>query len=234
MRTVIDPGTGDPDRVLLLLPGRRSRPEDYETRGFVRAARESGIACEIVSPDAHLGYYMRRTIHVRLHEDILRPARSRGRDRVFLAGISLGALGSLITAHEFPGEVDALVLIAPYLGDDDIVGRIEEAGGLSGYAPDRPEDLENLWVWLKGYAEAKETRPPLLLAYGESDRFARAHRLLAAALPPDRVIREPGGHDWPTWGRLWARILRHPLVVEGLARRPGGGEAPTAASPRTR
>jgi enterochelin esterase-like enzyme len=30
---------------------------------------------------------------------------------------------------------------------------------------------------------------------------------MAAALRPDDVDVVPGGHDWPTWRRLWDRFL---------------------------
>lgn len=48
---------------------------------------------------------------------------------------------------------------------------------------------------------------PLYLGYATDDRFAFSHRLLAAALPPERVFTTEGGHDWPEWTRLWRRML---------------------------
>jgi hypothetical protein len=45
------------------------------------------------------------------------------------------------------------------------------------------------------------------MGYGVDDRFAFSHRLLAAALPADRVFTTEGGHDWPEWMRLWRRML---------------------------
>jgi hypothetical protein len=49
--------------------------------------------------------------------------------------------------------------------------------------------------------------PALYLGYAGQDRFAPAHRLLAAALPPARVASVPGEHDWPSWIALWQALL---------------------------
>ena len=54
--------------------------------------------------------------------------------------------------------------------------------------------------------------PPLHLGLGREDRFAERHRVLAAALEPGEVDTVPGGHDWPTWRRLWDNFLDVRLV----------------------
>jgi hypothetical protein len=36
----------------------------------------------------------------------------------------------------------------------------------------------------------------------------RASSLLADALPPGRSLTEKGGHDWPTWTKLWTDFLQ--------------------------
>jgi len=47
----------------------------------------------------------------------------------------------------------------------------------------------------------------LYLGFGRSDRFCAAHELLAATLPPESVDVIDGGHDWPTWFRLWENFV---------------------------
>ena len=49
--------------------------------------------------------------------------------------------------------------------------------------------------------------PPLHVGLGREDRFGARHRVLAAALPAERVDFVPGGHEWPVWRRLWERFL---------------------------
>ncbi len=50
-------------------------------------------------------------------------------------------------------------------------------------------------------------RPDLFLGYGRSDRFAFSDRLLAAALPAERVFETEGGHDGAPWLALWQRQI---------------------------
>jgi hypothetical protein len=57
------------------------------------------------------------------------------------------------------------------------------------------------------FIQARHSDPQLYLGYGREDRFAEAHRLMAAALPPEAVNVVPGGHDWRTWTTLWENFL---------------------------
>jgi pimeloyl-ACP methyl ester carboxylesterase len=220
---VIAAGHPGSDRLLVLLPGRGSSADSYEKEGFVRDARAAGLTADIVAADAHLGYYQQRIVHVRIAEDLIGPGRARGMRRVWLGGISLGGVGSLITAYKYPADVDGLLLLAPYLGPDSLIAQIEQAGGLRAWTPPADAtDFVALWGWLKGYATSPAERPPLILAYGDHDRFVRGERLLAEVLPADRVFTAPGGHDWETWAPLWRRALRHPLLQEALAAQASG------------
>jgi hypothetical protein len=49
--------------------------------------------------------------------------------------------------------------------------------------------------------------PPIYLGYGMRDRFSSASQLISQRLPQERVLTEPGGHDWSTWLALWHRML---------------------------
>ncbi len=196
------------DRCLVVfLPGRGDLPEDFYRQGFDRELREAGSACEVVAVDAHLGYYFERSIEDRLRQDVIGPARARGVDEIWLVGISLGGLGSVIYTKEHPQEIDGIVMLAPYLGGKEIAEEIAAAGGLRAWHPREPLesfDFRRLWQWL---GQPNSGRPPIYLAYGERDRFARANSLLADVLPPERVITLPGRHTWHTWSRLWSAVL---------------------------
>jgi pimeloyl-ACP methyl ester carboxylesterase len=209
-------GGPETPRLLLLLPGRGDTSGDFARHGFVQMAREAGITADIAAADAHLGYYFNRSVADRLEADLFALPESRRYRETFVAGISLGGLGAMILAREYPARVQGILAIAPYLGPDSLLAQIETAGGLAAWSPGSG-DFEGLWSWLKGYATGAD-RPPLYLAYGESDRYARGHRLLARSLPKERVFTEPGGHhDWKTWQKLWVRAVRSPGGVPGLA-----------------
>lgn len=209
MRTVPYPGAGVAGGDLVIfLPGRGDRPEDFEERGLLAAARQAGLDADVLAVDAHLAYYYERVISERLWADVVTPARARGYRRLWLVGISLGGLGSVATLQEHPDAAAGLLVLAPYLGEPELVREIEAAGGLAHWRPGPAErDFRGVWAWLRGCATHGVPRPPLWLAYGESDRYAYAHRLLASALPPERVLVAPGGHDWTAWSRLWADFL---------------------------
>jgi pimeloyl-ACP methyl ester carboxylesterase len=208
LRTIAYPGAGvAAGDLLVFLPGRGDRAEDFEERGFLAAARKAGIEADVLAVDAHLAYYYKRIVPERLWEDVVLPARARGYRRLWVVGISLGGLGSISLAQEHPDAVAGILAIAPYLGEPDLTREIDAAGGLArwGGAPSEP-DFRGVWGFLRGYATA-DHRPALWLAYGESDRYAYGHRLLATALPGDRVFVAPGGHDWQAWDRLWGEFL---------------------------
>lgn len=189
-----------PRALLVLLPGRGDLGEDYTRHGFVaRALAEPGV--DVVTVDAHFGYYADRTIRERLHEDVLAPARGRY-EQIWLLGISMGGIGALLTAEKYPDDIDGILLIAPYLGRRRTIEAVMHAGGLAKWQP--PTELawdERLWAWMKS------TETPIYLAYGTEDFGARAHAVLAAALPEDHVLTAPGEHAWTTWTPLFDRLL---------------------------
>jgi pimeloyl-ACP methyl ester carboxylesterase len=196
--------------LVVLLPGIGDGKDDFRRQGFVRAFQNHGSPCDLIALDSHFGYFANGSIVERIHEDVIAPARSRGVERIWLAGISLGGLGAALYARDRPGEVDGLVMLSPYLGDDAILDEIEKAGGPRVWHPaSAPEerDLRGLWVWLQGYGTPGTERPPLLLGFGDSDRLARGHRMLASLLPPERVLHTYGGHTWHAWRRLWSQVL---------------------------
>jgi pimeloyl-ACP methyl ester carboxylesterase len=223
LRTVSHPGSGPAGGDLIVfLPGRGDQAEDFERRGFLGAARAAGLAADVIAVDAHLAYYQKRVIVDRLWEDVVVPARARGYQRLWFVGISLGGLGSLLLAQNHPEAAAGLLVLAPYLGEEEIAREIESAGGLARWsgAPSK-DDFRGLWGWLRGYA-TREARPPLWLAYGESDRYAYGHRLLGSALPRDRVLVAAGKHDWTAWNRLWAEFLTRGAFPGTIPRRGGG------------
>lgn len=204
------------DTLLVMLPGAYSTIDEFVREGIVDAVRKQRLRVDVVRVDAHLGYYNKGTVFERLRQDVIEPARARGYRHIWALGISVGGLGAIAYSDKFPGELEGLVVLAPYLGERLTSIEIANAGGLAKWrVPPRELAMdERLWRRLSAYAQVPTAPdlPPLYLGYGTEDRFAFSHRLLAAALPPDRVATTPGGHDWPEWRRLWLELLpRLPL-----------------------
>ncbi|HPC82307.1 MAG TPA: alpha/beta fold hydrolase [Thermoanaerobaculaceae bacterium] len=204
--------------LVVLLPGRGDRAGVFRREGFAPAVAAAGIRAEVVAADLHLGYYVRRTADVRLREDVVAPARARGVRQVWLVGVSMGGLGTLMYDRYHPGEVDGLVLLAPFLGDRPVIEEVAAAGGLARWTP--PATLaaddwqRDIWRWLRRWVEPRGT-PLLVLGWGESDALARSNRLLAEVLPPERVFVRAGGHDWRVWRELWTAMLASGQVAPG-------------------
>jgi S-formylglutathione hydrolase FrmB len=212
-----------PRALLVLMPGRGMALSELQERGFVRAVRERGFDVDVSLVDTHLGYWQERSVFHALREDIIAPARQRGVTQIWLAGISLGGYGALLYDARYPGEVAGAVAIAPYLGLQEVVDAVSAAGGVRPWTSPllgpfdesaTPVDTDrHLWRWLQRQTgpagPGTSTAPPLPihLAFGDSDRFVKAQRLLAAALPPERVVVTPGGHDWPAWQPAWGTLL---------------------------
>ena len=223
-------GPSPADRLMVFLPGMGDILEDYEFYGFIEAARRCGVSADMVVADMHFGYYLRRTMVERLEQDVIVPARQNGYRQIDLVGISLGGFGALYYAMHCHGKVARLFLLAPYLGDENIIAELTRAGGAEKWTPEPTAENDyqrELWQWLKTYTNGNANFPTLYLGYGLLDKFAPANQLLAQIIPQAQVHTIAGKHDWPTWIRLWNLLL--PEAVDGSAIRASAAE-PSAAS----
>lgn len=211
IRTIHSPAVPGARTLIVFLPGRGGAPEDYAREGFQKIAADAGLDADTIAVDAHLGYYRKRTATIRIKEDVIDPAHAAGYTRIVLVGISMGGLGAVLYAKQQPQDIAAIVLIAPFLGDKDVLDEIEAAGGIAKWTPAQPlpesDYQRDVWKWLRGYADPNQSRPPVYLGFGTGDRFLRSHRLLAGMLPPSQVFTAPGGHDWAPWREVYRQIL---------------------------
>lgn len=211
-----------PKPLIVLLPGRGDGADQFVEQGFTDAVVGSGLA-DVVAVDATQGYYMRRTLITRLFDDVVGPARKMGYQRIWLAGISMGGLGALLTAQSDAAQFEGILLMAPFLGDADVIEEIRDRGGLAAWTPPQGLDANvdyqrGVWRWLKRYANATTSTPRLYLGFGTEDRFVRSNELLAAVLPQGNVFRTKGEHDWPPWREVMGAFLRSgALTAPGAA-----------------
>jgi pimeloyl-ACP methyl ester carboxylesterase len=204
------PGAGAERVMLVMLPGAGDRPEDLVAHGFIRALRQRRLPVDVAAVDAHMGYYLERSIVEHLAADIIVPAQAQRRERLWLMGISLGGTGAVAYAREHGDGVEGVVLIAPFLGTRGLIAEVERAGGLSRWRPGNAhahDDERALVAWLKDYRPDDPVLPKIYLGYGTEDRLVPASAMLAQRLPAGRVARVGGGHDWRTWLAVWERLL---------------------------
>jgi pimeloyl-ACP methyl ester carboxylesterase len=215
-----------PDTLVVLLPGWGDRARDFQRHGFIDAMRAAGIDADVVAVDVHSGCCWRRKLARRIELDVIERARSEGYTSIWLAGISMGGQGALLTAERFD-DVDGVVLLSPWLGAHPIVTQIEASGGLRAWTPPptRRDPMTRVWSWLGEVV--RESARPLYLACGADERW-RSITLLVEALPAEHVVVAPGGHDWPTWRRAWPELLVRGAFARGHVSRRGTRELPAA------
>ncbi|EAT15302.1 alpha/beta fold hydrolase [Desulfuromonas acetoxidans] len=201
--------------LLVILRGIGGSAEDFERLGAIAAVRQRNLPFDVVVPDAHFGYYKKQTLVDRLYEDVIQPARQQGYQHIWLAGFSMGGLGSLIYVREHPEDIDGILLITPFLGWDGIIHEIKDAGGVSVWQPgtfDPADDWQRMvWSWIKEYQHALPLgppSPPIYLGYGQDDSIAdEGPPLLATVLPPCNSFHIPGGHDYEVMLTIFRRHL---------------------------
>ncbi len=194
------------DTLVVMLPGRGDRADVFIREGFEQAGLEHGF--DTVAVDAHLGYYMRRSLLERLHEDVIAPAREAGYENIWLLGISMGGLGTLLYASEYPDEVDGVVLLAPFLGDRSAIETIVASGPLEQW-DGQGEGLKDYEIRIWSYIRDARTgggSVPMVLGYGLSDGMAEGYEKLLDYMHPSSVYTLEGGHKWTTWRPLWDQI----------------------------
>jgi pimeloyl-ACP methyl ester carboxylesterase len=192
---------------MVWLPGAFDAPADFVQAGFDAAVARRGIDLDLQFVDLALDHLGDRSAIERLARDVARPARAAGCGAVWLGGISLGGSFVLDYAATDAGPWDGLCLLAPYPGNRLLLGEIARAGCLAAWRPGpRAESDEERRIWRFIQARGAE-RPPLFLGYGREDRFAQGLDLMAQALPQAAVQVIEGGHDWPTWSKLWELFM---------------------------
>lgn len=207
--------TGKPQRLLVILPGRGDDLEGLRRSGAALAAQRAWPDADVVLAELSLGYYMQGRAAERLHAEVIQPARARQRYReVWLAGASLGGMGVILYDRAYPGEMDGLVLMAPYLGDGKMVREVAEAGGVATWNAGPPQELgadtfqREMWRHIQRWQRTPAEGQRVWLTYGNDDRLRRAMPVLAPALRPDQVFVVEGGHAWKVWTPALEVVLR--------------------------
>lgn len=173
--------------LLVMLPPARACAQDLVDQGFVAALREQRLPVDIAIVDAQADDYLEPDIGERLAAEVV-PLCAKGYSQRWFMGISLGGFGCMALARQPAAGVEGVILIAPFFGSRD------------------PETLE---------LEEQVRLSAVYLGFGDADRYAEPSRRLARHLPPERVVQLPGAHDWPTWMRLWRKLLaKVPFAVE--------------------
>jgi hypothetical protein len=204
-------------RLFVFLPGRRDRASDFVGRGFITLAQNRVPALDCVAVDATLGYYLDGSVADRLQREIIEPARMLGYREIWIVGVSMGGLGAFFHEKAHPGDVNGLILLAPFVGDElKLFAEIDAAGGPANWARSEPASSprgnrskyqRELWRFL-GRLQMDEANPlQIWVAYGNADRLRPGIERLRRIIPPERVFQLAGGHTWEVWTAGFKEIL---------------------------
>jgi pimeloyl-ACP methyl ester carboxylesterase len=201
---------GDAEILLVMLPGAGIKGAEFAEQGMVAALRAHGLSVDVTVAHPDIELYLEDGVTEVLHRAVVEPALARGIKRIWLLGISLGGMGALLYASAHQQHVEGIVLLAPFLGTKGTIAELDRAGGLAAWSAANSgatEPEKRLLRWLQARLASPASDPALYLGYAAQDRFAPAHKMLAACLPPACVAIVPGGHDWPSWSALWRALL---------------------------
>jgi len=214
------PATG----LIVLMPGFGDGPRHYVKHGFVDTVRAANPAFDVVAVNAHFGYYRNFSVVDRLHEDIIEPLRERY-DAIWLVGISMGGLGAAIYTMSYPDNVDGMILLAPFMGSEEVVEEVMSAGSLGRWTPpdlstiedDRDRRYYELWTFYQGYVTDPGRKPGLYLGFGDQDHLRGPNAFVAEVLKPEQSLVLSGGHKWRVWKPLFAELANRAITDENLA-----------------
>ncbi len=192
-------------RLVVVLPGRADDLVALQRSGIAAAIQSAWPDADVILAALTLPYYRAGDAPQRLHSEIVQPARTQGYRSIWLAGASMGGMGTLLYDATYPGTLDGLVLFAPYLGDEALLREIRGAGGVARWQPGPPHAVNadtwqrELWRHLQTWASQPAQAQRVWLTYGDKDRLRNAMPLLETVLPPAQVLHREGGHAWSVW-----------------------------------
>jgi hypothetical protein len=213
--TLLIPAQQPSQRLVVVLPGRADDLGALRNSGMIEAIQTQWPDADVLLAEVTLGYYMQGRAPERLRAEVIAPARERGGYReIWLAGASMGGMGVVMYERVYPGEMDGLVLLAPYLGDTGQLREISEAGGVTRWdaGPAQaigPDNWQHeLWRQIQHWSRSPDQAGRVWLAYGDRDRLRKAMPLLIPALKQDQILVREGGHAWTVWSPAMGEVLR--------------------------
>ena len=198
------------DKLIIFIPGVYDSVDKFKKEFFFSDAREAGIKADIVAININAGHLAEKVMIPRIRKDIFRLIRNDGYKNIWIVGVSIGGLSSLVYLHHHEKDLCGVVVLAPYLADDRLIEEVRKFGGIKKWVPaaekikDSIDDqINSLWRWLT----TKNDFSNIYLGYGKQDRYLVGSHLLETFLEPSHVISLDGEHDWVTGRKLWNEQL---------------------------
>jgi len=204
--TVPGNGGGASKTLVVVLPGLGDNVSALRKSGIADAIHRAVPSADVQLVGLTLAYYSQGRAVKRLHDEVIAPAQRLGYRDIYLAGASMGGMGVLMYEREYPNVARNLVLFAPYMGDKELIGEVNTAGGLKEWNPgpvpaqlNRDNVPREEWRLVQSWLGNPERARNVWLVCGQSDQFYEASKLVAVVLPKQNYLTPPGGHAWKVW-----------------------------------
>lgn len=102
-------------KLVVFLPGRGDDLAGLQKSGIAQIIQRDWPDADVELAGLTMAYYTDGQSTRRLHDEVLAPALKHGYREIWLAGTSLGGMGALTYDRDYPGEIDGMLLMAPYL-----------------------------------------------------------------------------------------------------------------------
>ena len=205
--TYTSPEKNHDKQLVVLLRGFGNGNDYFEKLGWIDQLQNRHPSYDVIVPDLHYGYYREDSFIQRLNEDVIMPAKKKGYTSIWLLGISMGGLGTIMTSEKFSESITRIFLIAPYLGDGLIQKEIEKSGSLKKWNMQSENQSAwqfKLWAHLKSLSMRKKV--PVYLGYGVEDKMPGLN-FLHSALPREQIVTVDGGHKDIAFTRIFEQML---------------------------
>ena len=201
-------------RVVVMLPGRGDDLAGLQRERVAQIIQSEWPDADVILTGLTMPYYTGGVATRRLHDEVIAPLKQHGYRQVWLAGISLGGFGTLLYDQAYPGQVDGMLVLSPYLGEHAIQREIRDAGGLAAWQPGPVQPMgpqtfqRELWRYIKHWSDDPTRTQTMWLAYGADERLRKAIELMSPQLSASHVRMLPGQHDWKLWKPAMHELLR--------------------------
>ena len=199
------------DKLIIFVPGLTDSVDKFKRESFLSDAREAGIKADMVAISINVGHLAERVMIPRIRKDVFRLIRNDGYKNIWIVGVSIGGLSTLVYLQHHEEDLCGVVVLAPFLADDRVIEEVRKFGSIKKWIPEVEkskdsidEQINSLWSWLAGKSDFSN----IYLGYGKQDRYIEGSQLLETFLEPSHVVSMDGEHDWVTGRKIWIEQLK--------------------------
>ena len=201
------------DQLIIFLPGLYDTATKFKDEAFFSTARKAGVKADMVSANVNVLHLVEDMMIKRIETDVFLHARKNGYKNIWLVGVSIGGLNSLLFYRKHVKNICGVVTLAPFVANKSLTKELQNGNNIKDWKPGFGEfslgfeqKLQVLWVWLQKQS-TKENLKHIYLGYGKQDRFVEPIKLLQNILDKKNIVAVEGEHDWETGLKIWKKQL---------------------------